>query len=93
MCAPVGRAAGVLELCGRWWVVGSAWAGRGGERGGGGRAEEEGRRAKTSGGGGAEAHERLLKLAAAQRMNTKLRRSIFVSIMGADDYLDAHVTT
>jgi nucleolar MIF4G domain-containing protein 1 len=31
----------------------------------------------------------LLKLAAAQRMNTDIRRKVFCAVMGAEDYLDA----
>ena len=34
--------------------------------------------------------EKLLLLAETQRMNTDLRRRIFVAMMGADDYVDAH---
>lgn len=70
---------------GRWWVIGSAWAGR---SGGGGSAEaSDGRRGKGS---SATGEERLLALADTQRMNTDIRRKIFVSIMGADDFVDAH---
>ena len=69
---------------GRWWVIGSAWAGR---SGGGGSAEaSDGRRGKGS---SATGEERLLALADTQRMNTDIRRKIFVS-MGADDFVDAH---
>jgi len=33
--------------------------------------------------------QKLLKLAAAQRMNTDIRRAIFCIIMSAEDYVDA----
>jgi len=78
---------------GRWWLVGGAWAGRqpggkaaaagggGGDGGGGSSGGVRGRASKE---------EKLAALAQAQRMNTDLRRQIFVAIMGAEDYLDAH---
>jgi hypothetical protein len=31
----------------------------------------------------------LLKLAAQQRMNTDIRRQVFVTVMGSEDYVDA----
>ena len=77
------------EERGRWWLVGSAWAGR---HAAGQQAEREG----DGGGGGARpkkgagsAEERLQQLATAQRMNTDLRRALFMAMMGADDYMDA----
>jgi nucleolar MIF4G domain-containing protein 1 len=33
--------------------------------------------------------EKLLQLAASQRMNTDIRRTIFCAVMGGEDYLDA----
>lgn len=79
------------ERKGRWWLVGSAWEGQQygateadscSRRGGGGRKVANTLLAKA----GVEA--RLLALANAQRMNTELRREIFVAIMGAEDYVD-----
>ena len=83
---------------GRWWLVGSAWAGRApsgisgaGEDGGSASASARERGGAASGGGGVVSVEaRLLRLAEGQRMNTEVRRQIFVAIMGADDYIDAH---
>ena len=75
-----------------------AWAGRGSAaaaeaaRRGGRRHRRirSGRGGGGGGGGGGRSDERLLQLAEGQRMNTALRRKIFVAIMGADDYMDAH---
>ncbi|CAH0564818.1 unnamed protein product [Brassicogethes aeneus] len=63
---------------GRWWVVGSAWSGNLTEN------AEKSQKVKTDG-----FSEKLLELAAKQRMNTDTRRSIFCIIMAAEDYLDA----
>ena len=70
------------DVRGRWWLVGSAWAGRAGSKGevGTGAVPKK----------GASKEEKLLSLAQAQRMNTDVRRSIFVAVMGAEDYVDAH---
>ena len=83
------------ESRGRWWVIGSAWAGRanGAEAAGGdgnrgpGSSKADGKKASKEGAGG---EEKLLKLAEGQRMNTDVRRKIFIAMMGAEDYLDAH---
>lgn len=76
---------------GRWWLVGSAWAGRDGEA-----AQPLSKQADGSSGDGnadglvnAAANTELLSIAATQRMNTDIRRKIFVAMMGAEDYLDA----
>ncbi|CAN0452634.1 unnamed protein product [Ectocarpus sp. 12 AP-2014] len=87
------------ENKGRWWRVGAAWAGRGGSassspaaatvdsRDGGDAASAGG----STGGGGANDSEAvgLLALAARQRMNTDVRRSVFVAIVGSSDCEDA----
>ena len=57
---------------GRWWLVGSAWAGR--------KAEETRGAAEKKGSQRAKA-EKLERLASSQRMNTDLRRGVFVAIM------------
>lgn len=89
------------ENKGRWWRVGAAWAGRGGSasssspaaatadsRNGGDVASAGG---SIGGGGGANDGEAvgLLALAARQRMNTDVRRSVFVAIVGSSDCEDA----
>ncbi|CBN78669.1 conserved unknown protein [Ectocarpus siliculosus] len=87
------------ENKGRWWRVGAAWAGRGASassspaaatvesRNGGGAASLSG----STGSGGANDSEAvgLLALAARQRMNTDVRRSVFVAIVGSSDCEDA----
>lgn len=80
------------ESRGRWWKVGAAWTGRG-------LASEAGTGRKSSdvdgGKGGADGVEGddeevgLLTLAGRQRMNTDVRRSVFVAIMGSSDCEDA----
>ena len=78
---------------GRWWLVGSAWAGRhaagqqadkdGGGGGGGGGGGNGGARPRK---GAGSAEEQLQQLATAQRMNTDVRRALFRrdEMMGAD---------
>ena len=81
---------------GRWWVIGSAWAGRSGAGGGGngsggnGSGGADGDSARSGAKGALSGEDRLLALAEGQRMNTDVRRRIFVALMGADDYVDAH---
>jgi len=65
---------------GRWWIVGSAFAGReSGQAGPGGQQEER---------LGDPACDKLLELARRMRMNTELRRELFCVVMGAEDYTD-----
>ncbi|KAJ8953596.1 hypothetical protein NQ318_003020 [Aromia moschata] len=68
------------EERGKWWVVGSAWAGN--------NVSENNDKPKRVGKSD-EFSEKLLALAAKQRMNTDVRRNIFCIIMSAEDYLDA----
>lgn len=77
------------ETKGRWWIVGGTWVGK------------QHSADKEDGHIGSnptlrsdpltfnEKEQKLLKLAAKQRMNTDLRRSIFCIIMGSDDCQDA----
>lgn len=88
---------------GRWWLVGSAWKGkRMGEPEE--ATADAGTNSKSKSGGGADpkttkvhlpAEESgenvdLLSLARAQHMNTDLRRSLFLVVMSAVDYMDAY---
>ena len=59
-----------------------------GDGGGGGGSGVRGGR--VSGASAAGGEQQLLRLAESQRMNTDVRRGIFVAIMGSDDYVDAH---
>lgn len=67
---------------GQWWLPGAPLDGV--EKLGNMVAEVAG----AMDAGAAEA-DRMLQLAASQRMNTDARRAIFFIIMSADDYIDA----
>ncbi|XP_066301271.1 nucleolar MIF4G domain-containing protein 1-like [Branchiostoma lanceolatum] len=69
-----------VEEKGRWWVVGSAWTGRGP-----GKGEEDGEGPAVKG----EMSEKISELARKQRMNTDLRKNIFAVVMTSEDYMDA----
>lgn len=77
---------------GKWWLVGASWAGSavGGRenlessKGGVHRAEDSYFPGDNNSGAD------LVQLAREQRMNTDIRRAIFVTIMSASDYQDAY---
>ncbi|KAG8872492.1 suppressor of glycerol defect [Tulasnella sp. 331] len=74
-----------IEKRGKWWLVGSAWAGdplvdATSERVDADQPIDFGDRDRSS---------VLLKLAKKQGMNTDVRRSIFVVLMSSDDYIEA----
>eukprot|EP00058_Branchiostoma_floridae_P020658 XP_002606148.1 hypothetical protein BRAFLDRAFT_126479 [Branchiostoma floridae] len=69
-----------VEEKGRWWVVGSAWTGRGP-----GKGEDGGEGPAVKG----EMSEKISELARKQRMNTDLRKNIFAVVMTSEDYMDA----
>ncbi|KAI9330182.1 hypothetical protein BDR26DRAFT_1011420 [Obelidium mucronatum] len=80
---------------GKWWLVGAAWAGH--QEDGSTVRKSDGTRDGDGGldmnledGGDDAAAADLLKLAKAQRMTTDIRRSIFVALMSAEDFVDAH---
>ncbi|EDV96817.1 nucleolar MIF4G domain-containing protein 1 homolog [Drosophila grimshawi] len=73
------------DKLGKWWIVGSAWAGNLAEMGSA-QAEQEKQRPQP---GGERYSEKLLELAKKQHMNTAERRNIFCIIMSAADYVDA----
>jgi nucleolar MIF4G domain-containing protein 1 len=73
-----------IESRGKWWLVGSAWKGH------------ENNPEATSNANQVmiddildNAEPNWMELARAQRMNTDIRRAIFISIMSANDYIDA----
>jgi nucleolar MIF4G domain-containing protein 1 len=72
------------EQDGRWWIVGGTWVG----------FQQQTQQQQTTKGRAEadddEAQSRLLRLAEKQRMNTDVRKRIFVAIMGASDCLDAY---
>ena len=68
-----------IDTKGRWWIVGAAWTGR---------DPNDNLSAESS--KHDEKDNELLKIAKAQKMNTDLRRSIFVVLMTSEDYMDAY---
>ncbi|KAJ3391106.1 suppressor of glycerol defect [Entophlyctis sp. JEL0112] len=73
-----------VETKGKWWLVGSAWAGHGPDGSTVRNSEPE-----TSTTEFGEVSD-LLKLAKTQRMSTDIRRNIFVALMSAEDFVDAY---
>ncbi|KAI9010934.1 hypothetical protein CLU79DRAFT_839498 [Phycomyces nitens] len=74
-----------IETKGKWWLVGASWKDNlvGTEsKYTSTKIPEDLKKDQTL-------QETLLKLARKQGMNTDVRRSIFITIMGAEDYLDA----
>lgn len=71
---------------GRWWIVGGTWVGYQQAKAKDGEDDDdaEGRGKQR------DEESRLLKLAEKQRMNTDVRKKIFVAIMGASDCFDAY---
>lgn len=80
------------EKKGKWWLVGASWRNNMAD----GRDQNDlslskpksaSRRNETMDSGTSD----LLQLAKEQRMNTDIRRAIFITIMSATDYKDAHL--
>lgn len=81
------------EKRGKWWLVGASWRGR--------DIDTPASKPTTSTSAAATTHPTnddvstnepdLLSLARAARMNTDIRRAIFITIMSATDYKDAHI--
>ena len=72
------------EKKGKWWLVGASWNGNG-DTTNTDRIDDETLPAATD-----DDEADLLSLARQYRMNTSIRRSIFISIMSATDYRDAY---
>lgn len=68
---------------GRWWVVGSAWAGQGPV------ASSSSVQVESTTSDEPEYSAALLEMARKQRMNTELRRNIFCILMSAEDFIGA----
>ncbi|KAK7180186.1 hypothetical protein DPSP01_012056 [Paraphaeosphaeria sporulosa] len=77
---------------GKWWLVGASWrsnmAGEPQEKMNDKEDEEEHVEVADTGDDG---EIDLLQLAKEQRMNTDVRRAIFVTVMSSSDYKDAHI--
>ncbi|KAM9913894.1 hypothetical protein OXX69_001137 [Metschnikowia pulcherrima] len=71
-----------VETKGKWWLVGSAWKGVDEQNQALANIEMVNDILDS-------AEPNWLELAKAQRMNTDIRRAIFISIMSANDYIDA----
>ncbi len=66
---------------GRWWIVGSAWAGR----------EAESNESSPAGQvAGPRFSEELQELARKMRMNTDVRRTMFCTLMSSNDFMEAY---
>ncbi|KAK0101489.1 suppressor of glycerol defect [Cadophora gregata] len=73
---------------GKWWLVGASWSGSVAEDFTEPPPSETGnKRAPAEDTGTSD----LVQLAREQRMNTDIRRAIFLTIMSATDYQDAHL--
>lgn len=74
---------------GKWWLVGASWSGNVAEQDNGrdfyGSPKKTALRTPDSG------TVDLVQLTREQRMNTDIRRAIFVAIMSATDYQDAYI--
>ncbi|KUJ10613.1 uncharacterized protein LY89DRAFT_626051 [Mollisia scopiformis] len=73
---------------GKWWLVGASWAGNGHKEDD--EAVLNGDKRNTAATEDTGTSD-LLQLAREQRMNTDIRRAIFISIMSAEDYQDAYM--
>lgn len=73
-----------IESKGKWWLVGSAWKGNDNQDG------DAVEKAKMSSSKENSEKVELLSLARAQNMNTDIRKSIFVIVMGSQDFMDAY---
>ena len=71
------------EKKGKWWLVGASWKED--------PLESARKEFAALPGDDMGPQDDLLNIARAHRMNTDVRRSIFVAIMSASDYQDAHV--
>lgn len=77
---------------GRWWLVGSAWAGRStAERTATPKNSVDGKECTNDSPvvPAINASNELLEAAVRQRMNSDVRKKVFCAMMGSDDYLDA----
>ena len=68
---------------GRWWIVGSAWTGRGEDQ------EEPNQETAPELQMQSKFSEELLELARKMRMNTDSRKMIFCAVMSSSDYMEA----
>eukprot|EP00730_Choanoeca_flexa_P006233 TRINITY_DN12113_c0_g1_i5.p1 TRINITY_DN12113_c0_g1~~TRINITY_DN12113_c0_g1_i5.p1 ORF type:complete len:863 (+),score=230.27 TRINITY_DN12113_c0_g1_i5:119-2707(+) len=75
---------------GRWWLVGAAWTGRAQDKTTPGSSLlASTRHTALPSSSESSTNSNLLKLASQQRMNTDVRRKVFVTVMDSEDYVDA----
>lgn len=78
---------------GKWWLVGASWRNNMAGEAQGAKSKDEGFNGEqvdvleAAGDGEVD----LLQLAKEHRMNTDVRRAIFITVMSSSDYKDAHV--
>jgi nucleolar MIF4G domain-containing protein 1 len=71
---------------GKWWLVGASWAGNAEDDDESSKMESKKKVQKVDTG-----TSDLVQLAREQRMNTDIRRAVFITIMSASDYQDAYL--
>ncbi|KAI8812782.1 hypothetical protein BJ742DRAFT_912049 [Cladochytrium replicatum] len=76
-----------VDTKGRWWLVGAAWAGRSDDDDEAGNNINKVKKWTTEIEKGSSGD--LVSLARKQKMNTEVRRNIFVSLMSSEDCVDA----
>ncbi|KAF2273920.1 uncharacterized protein EI97DRAFT_469157 [Westerdykella ornata] len=79
------------EKKGKWWLVGASWRNDPDESVPSQKDEHRGAKTTQVLDLGEDDDVDLLQLAREQRMNTDVRRAIFITIMSASDYNDAHM--
>lgn len=73
------------ETRGRWWIVGAAWKNNSTKDEAGSNVDQNALDDILD-----TAEPNWLELARKQRMNTDIRRAIFVAVMSSEDYVDAY---
>ena len=79
------------EKKGKWWLVGASWRNDGVQQESHNSKDLERTSPAAVSSEFLEGTTDLLQLAKEQRMNTDIRRAIFITIMSATDYKDAHL--
>jgi nucleolar MIF4G domain-containing protein 1 len=76
---------------GKWWLVGASWRNDTASNVPSQENEESNLKEQAKGDAETDGEVDLVQLAREQRMNTDVRRAIFVTIMSASDFKDAHM--
>ncbi|KAF3907170.1 hypothetical protein ABW21_db0207461 [Orbilia brochopaga] len=76
-----------VDKKGKWWLVGASWRNNMAQADSGASSDEKEERPTMT--EDVDVVTNYLQLAREQRMNTDIRRAIFVAIMSAEDYADA----